>query len=113
MKLPAKLESLKWWWRSVQGLRSHIWLFREMQRVLKEYHKDEPFSEGAMKQIRQQEGMIGHCLLHVLCIYPNQDDGFGIDDGPRCERWFCLKPRWKEGSRFCRKHMDEPLVHGP
>lgn len=71
-----RLESFKWWCYGVRGLYIHIQVFKAMHNALIEYRKTNPPSDKLMKQIRDQEGMIGHCLLHVLCIYKNEDDGF-------------------------------------
>lgn len=69
---PSFFKKLGWWWDSVQGLRAHINLFKEMHRLIHQVPRDEHgrLPEIALEQLRQQESMIGFCLLHVLLVYP-------------------------------------------
>jgi len=77
LHLPLDPEGLKWWWRGVQGLRAHVSLIRALLDAGDRHFGDKPWPQKFMEQLRQQESMVGHCLLKVLCVYKNQDDGFG------------------------------------
>lgn len=78
--LPKPLQRVKWWWRSVRGLRTHVQLFQHMHQVMRDHFRDEPFSEAAMRQLDQQKAMVGHCTLKVLLVFPPEPDGFDPDD---------------------------------
>lgn len=66
--MPSLRTKIGWWTESVHGLRSHIIVYKHMARAFDSV----PFAERTpemMGQLRAQEGMIGHCLLHVLLVH--------------------------------------------
>lgn len=67
MFLPmTAIEKLRCWSDSVRGLHAHVRLYRAMRK----FADGQPPSEAFTRQLRDQEGMIGHCLLHVLLVHP-------------------------------------------
>lgn len=68
------MKRLRWWWRSVQGLRIHLAIHKAMRRALAQA----PLADksAALISLRRQETMIGHCLLHVLLVYPPGSGAF-------------------------------------
>lgn len=66
--MPSFRTKVGWWLDSVRGLRSHVDIYRHMRRA---YNAVPPGqrSPEAMAQLRAQEGMVGHCLLHVLLVH--------------------------------------------
>jgi hypothetical protein len=76
-------EGFRWWCRSLRGLYVHVQLLRHMRLAADRHFGERPYSPAFMAQLRQQEGMIGHVMLKVVCVYPNQDDGFGPPSSQR------------------------------
>lgn len=66
------------WVRSVRGLIFHIKVHAVMSKAMDAIDKNNRAS--AMKQLRDQEGMIGHSLLHVIGTYPIGSGAFISDD---------------------------------
>lgn len=62
------MKKLYWWWGSVQGLRTHVNVFRRMHELAKQVPPEAQVKY--VNQLRRQEAMVGHCLLHVLLVYP-------------------------------------------
>lgn len=74
------MKTLRWWWRSVQGLRTHLSIHAVIRRYLDELPPGDPGRGPLTEQLRQQEGMLGHCLLHVLLVYPLGSGAFWDED---------------------------------
>jgi len=62
-------KKIGWWLDSVRGLRAHLQLFRAMKRLHDEIPPEKRTPEG-VAQLKAQKAMVGHCLLHVLLVYP-------------------------------------------
>ncbi len=65
----STVRKIGWWMDSVRGLRMHLQVLVAMKKIRDRTPVEKRTAEET-EQIRQQEGMIGHCLLHVLLIYP-------------------------------------------
>ena len=85
------IERILWWFDAVRGLYAHIIIFKMIMKARNEWEasldpeKSKTHDRGPWtKQVRQHEGMIGHCLLHVLGIYKLHGPQFGedYDDDP-------------------------------
>lgn len=63
------VQKARWWLDSVRGLIVHIAIYKEMLRAAASVPSDQR-STQLTDQLRAQEGMIGHCLLHVLVVHP-------------------------------------------
>ncbi len=60
---------IRWWAESVQGLVAHVGLYKIMYSFSLGIPRDQ-WTEAMREQLRDQERMVGHCLLHVILVYP-------------------------------------------
>ena len=60
---------LRYWLDSVQGLRAHVGVYRAMLHAVRDLPPQD-WPEPFRKQLREQERMIGCCVLHVLLVFP-------------------------------------------
>lgn len=69
-----------WWIDSVKGLKAHLAIHANMWELIRGIPFDDPRRVLVMKQLRDQETMVGHALLHVLVHYPIGSGRFWDDD---------------------------------
>jgi len=63
------MRALRWWLDSVHGLRSHVGIYRAMLHAVR-HIPCEQWPAPFRQQLRDQERMIGNCVLHVLLVHP-------------------------------------------
>jgi hypothetical protein len=67
--MASTVTKIRWWLDSVQGLRAHIDIYKAMYRLSLEIPREQR-TEAMRKQLGDHERMVGHCLLHVILVYP-------------------------------------------
>ncbi len=65
----STMKKIGWWLDSVRGLRAHVGIYRYIRRAAEDLPPGTP-RDRVNRQMRQQQAMIGSCLLSVLLIHP-------------------------------------------
>lgn len=60
----------RWWIESVDGLRIHVALYKEMLRAAQTLPAGQHRPRALDEQLERQRAMIGSCLLDVLLVHP-------------------------------------------
>lgn len=75
MSEPNILTKFSWWWDSVKGLCGHIAIYKAMHNLAKTIPPNQQ-SPALRAQLRNQQTMVGNCLLRVLLVHPVGSDRF-------------------------------------